>query len=291
MQQWFCFLLIYLFAAGSSKKTKEVGAGVIIHGQRGRPHSRHRTAEQGGQRRHANAGGQEDGREDGDAAQRVRGHHHYCGVHRSGSSAHHSAHRGGGASHPRLVLFQDHGITALSEVCYSTRQTVSPVSINRRVSSSRTSARRITFLLYLFADARVCAQVHVSGLSRESAGSPILVAENVTSATTHVTKVEERAEPRLVPLLRLFEGKSFCVADGEGGILRDADREEDHNHRRRRRGPGTGTGTLHLSAHMYILIVPCFPSGPGYCNTGSKAAASRHAGDQGGCCQGKGIVH
>lgn len=185
-------------------------------------------------------------------------------------------------SHVRLLLFQDHGITALSEVCYSTRQTASPVSINRRVSSCnsgsfypRISAQRITFLLYLFADAGVCSQVHVSSLSRESAGSPILVAENVTSATTHVIKVDERAEPRLVPLLHLFEGKSFCVADGEGGILRDADREEDHNHRRRRRGPGTGTGTLHLSAHMYILIVvPCFPSGPGYCNTGSEAAAS-----------------
>lgn len=37
------------------------------------------------------------------------------------------------------------------------------------------------------------------------------MAENVTSATTHVTKVEERAEPRLVPLLCLVEGKSVCV--------------------------------------------------------------------------------
>ncbi|XP_056896360.1 band 4.1-like protein 1 isoform X10 [Takifugu flavidus] len=66
----------------------------------------------------------------------------------------------------------DHGITAMSEVSYSTRQTVSPV--------------------------------HVSSLSRESAGSPILVAENVTSATTHVTKTvkggysETRIEKRII---------------------------------------------------------------------------------------------
>lgn len=118
------------------------------------------------------------------------------------------------------------------------------------------------------------------------------MAENVTSATTHVTKVEERAEPRLVPLLCLVEGKCVSAADGEGGILRDADREEDHHHRRRRRGPGAGGGAPHLAAHVSILTaVPCFPSGPGYCNTGSEAAASRHAGDQGGCCQGNGIVH
>lgn len=218
MQQGFGFLLVYLFAAGSSKETKEVGTGVVIHGQRGRPHSRHRTAEQGGQRRHANAGGQEDGCEDGDAAQRVRGHHHYCGVHRSGSFAHRSNTEAAACeAHLRLLLFQDHGITALSEVCYSTRQTVSPVSINRRVSSwnsgsfcPRRSARRIPVLLYLFADAGVCSQVHISSLRRESAGSPILVAENVTSATTHVTKVGKRAQPRLVPLLHLFDGVFWC---------------------------------------------------------------------------------
>ena len=34
-------------------------------------------------------------------------------------------------------------------------------------------------------------QVHMSSLGRESSGSPILIAENVTSATTHVTKVEK----------------------------------------------------------------------------------------------------
>ncbi|XP_034446542.1 band 4.1-like protein 1 isoform X2 [Hippoglossus hippoglossus] len=67
---------------------------------------------------------------------------------------------------------QDHGIAGLGEVCYSTRQSVSPV--------------------------------HMSSLGRESAGSPILVAENVTSATTHVTKTvkggysETRIEKRII---------------------------------------------------------------------------------------------
>uniref|UniRef100_A0A8C6W082 Band 4.1-like protein 1 n=1 Tax=Nothobranchius furzeri TaxID=105023 RepID=A0A8C6W082_NOTFU len=53
---------------------------------------------------------------------------------------------------------QDHGITGLSEVSYSTRQSVSPV--------------------------------HKGSLGRETSGSPILVTENVTSATTHVSKVK-----------------------------------------------------------------------------------------------------
>lgn len=35
------------------------------------------------------------------------------------------------------------------------------------------------------------AQVHISSLGRESSGSPILITENVTSATTQVTKVEK----------------------------------------------------------------------------------------------------
>ncbi|XP_014884115.1 band 4.1-like protein 1 isoform X6 [Poecilia latipinna] len=67
---------------------------------------------------------------------------------------------------------QDHGITSLSEVSYSTRQSVSPV--------------------------------HRGGFGRESAGSPILVAENVTSATTHVSKTvkggysETRIEKRII---------------------------------------------------------------------------------------------
>ncbi|XP_031142689.1 band 4.1-like protein 1 isoform X11 [Sander lucioperca] len=67
---------------------------------------------------------------------------------------------------------QDHGITGLSEVSYSTRQSVSPV--------------------------------HVSSLAREASGSPILVTENVTSATTHVTKTvkggysETRIEKRII---------------------------------------------------------------------------------------------
>lgn len=34
-------------------------------------------------------------------------------------------------------------------------------------------------------------QVHKGSLGRETSGSPILVSENVTSATTHVTKVEK----------------------------------------------------------------------------------------------------
>ncbi|XP_015257880.1 PREDICTED: band 4.1-like protein 1 isoform X1 [Cyprinodon variegatus] len=67
---------------------------------------------------------------------------------------------------------QDHGITGLSEVSYSTRQSVSPV--------------------------------HRGGFGRESSGSPILVAENVTSATTHVSKTvkggysETRIEKRII---------------------------------------------------------------------------------------------
>ncbi|XP_065817097.1 band 4.1-like protein 1 isoform X3 [Labrus bergylta] len=67
---------------------------------------------------------------------------------------------------------QDHGITSLSEVSYSTRKSVSPV--------------------------------HMSSFGREASGSPILVAENVTSATTHVTKTvkggysETRIEKRII---------------------------------------------------------------------------------------------
>ncbi|XP_036959898.1 band 4.1-like protein 1 isoform X5 [Acanthopagrus latus] len=67
---------------------------------------------------------------------------------------------------------QDHGISGLSEVSYSTRQSVSPV--------------------------------HMGSLGREASGSPILVTENVTSATTHVTKTvkggysETRIEKRII---------------------------------------------------------------------------------------------
>ncbi|CAJ1085451.1 band 4.1-like protein 1 isoform X1 [Xyrichtys novacula] len=67
---------------------------------------------------------------------------------------------------------QDHGISSLSEVSYSTRQSVSPV--------------------------------HMSSLGRETTGSPILVTENVTSATTHVSKTvkggysETRIEKRII---------------------------------------------------------------------------------------------
>ncbi|XP_030588707.1 band 4.1-like protein 1 [Archocentrus centrarchus] len=67
---------------------------------------------------------------------------------------------------------QDHGISGLSEVSYSTRQSVSPV--------------------------------HKGSLGRETSGSPILVSENVTSATTHVTKTvkggysETRIEKRII---------------------------------------------------------------------------------------------
>lgn len=46
-----------------------------------------------------------------------------------------------------------------------------------------------SFLLTLVFSWLSLPQVHVSSLGRESAGSPILFAENVTSATTHVTKV------------------------------------------------------------------------------------------------------
>lgn len=129
------FSIFYLFPAGSSKETKEVGAGVVICRPRGGPRRRLRAAEQGGQRHHANAGGQEDGREDGDAAQRVGGHHHYCRVHRSGRSPHRVNREDTEfftcSSHLCVLLLQDHGITAVSEVSYATRQTVSPVSTHR----------------------------------------------------------------------------------------------------------------------------------------------------------------
>ncbi|XP_061782021.2 band 4.1-like protein 1 isoform X1 [Nerophis lumbriciformis] len=67
---------------------------------------------------------------------------------------------------------QDHGITSLSDMSYSTRQSVSPV--------------------------------HMGSLARETSGSPILVTENVTSATTQVTKTvkggysETRIEKRII---------------------------------------------------------------------------------------------
>ncbi|XP_078144208.1 band 4.1-like protein 1 [Centroberyx gerrardi] len=67
---------------------------------------------------------------------------------------------------------QDHGIGGLGEVSYSTRESVSPV--------------------------------HMGSLGREASGSPILVTENVTSATTHVTKTvkggysETRIEKRII---------------------------------------------------------------------------------------------
>ncbi|XP_068608253.1 band 4.1-like protein 1 [Brachionichthys hirsutus] len=67
---------------------------------------------------------------------------------------------------------QDHGISGLSEVSCSTRQSVSPV--------------------------------HVSNLGREASGSPVLVTENVTTATTHVSKTvkggysETRIEKRII---------------------------------------------------------------------------------------------
>ncbi|XP_078806895.1 band 4.1-like protein 1 isoform X7 [Oryzias latipes] len=67
---------------------------------------------------------------------------------------------------------QDHAITGLGEVSYSTRQSVSPV--------------------------------HKGTFGRETPGSPILVTENVTSATTHVTKTvkggysETRIEKRII---------------------------------------------------------------------------------------------
>ncbi|XP_033943756.1 band 4.1-like protein 1 isoform X4 [Pseudochaenichthys georgianus] len=73
-----------------------------------------------------------------------------------------------------IVEFTDqgHGITSLSEVTYSTRQSISPV--------------------------------HMGSLRREASGSPILITENVTSATTHVSKTvkggysETRIEKRII---------------------------------------------------------------------------------------------
>ncbi|KAK5923500.1 hypothetical protein CgunFtcFv8_000464 [Champsocephalus gunnari] len=73
-----------------------------------------------------------------------------------------------------IVEFTDqgHGITGLSEVSYSTRQSISPV--------------------------------HMGSLRREASGSPILITENVTSATTHVSKTvkggysETRIEKRII---------------------------------------------------------------------------------------------
>lgn len=45
--------------------------------------------------------------------------------------------------------------------------------------------------IYLILALFLLAQVHISSLGRESSGSPILITENVTSATTQVTKVEK----------------------------------------------------------------------------------------------------
>lgn len=77
-----------LTEACRTQKTKEVSASVIVSGQRvaqrGQSRLCRHTTEQGGQRCHAHANGEEDGRQDGDSAQRVRGHHDHCGVHRSG---------------------------------------------------------------------------------------------------------------------------------------------------------------------------------------------------------------
>ncbi|XP_077573432.1 band 4.1-like protein 1 isoform X2 [Stigmatopora nigra] len=67
---------------------------------------------------------------------------------------------------------QDNSMTSLSEVSYTTRQNVSPV--------------------------------HIGSLGKERMGSPILVTENVTSATTQVTKTvkggysETRIEKRII---------------------------------------------------------------------------------------------
>uniref|UniRef100_A0A8C6UCJ3 Si:dkey-178k16.1 n=1 Tax=Neogobius melanostomus TaxID=47308 RepID=A0A8C6UCJ3_9GOBI len=55
-----------------------------------------------------------------------------------------------------------------------------------------------------FTAAFICDHVHMSTFSRDSAGSPILMTENVTSATTHVTKTvkggysETRIEKRII---------------------------------------------------------------------------------------------
>lgn len=70
------------------------------------------------------------------------------------------------------------------------------------------SARRITVSLLMPV---FVSQVHVSSLGRESAGSPILVAESVTSATTHVTKVEERAESHVCFLSRVWLKASLSL--------------------------------------------------------------------------------
>lgn len=83
------FFFSLLAEARSAQKTKEVGAGVVVGGQgavaqRGGSRLRRHAAEQGGQRCHAHADGEEDGRQDGDSAQRVGGHHDHRGVHRSG---------------------------------------------------------------------------------------------------------------------------------------------------------------------------------------------------------------
>lgn len=104
-------------------------------------------------------------------------------------------------------VFQDPGLTGLSDVSYSSRQSVSPVSAKQsdfspelrptyRDGSLLTEFAFIceftavfSWLLFFRPLSPPSPQVHVSSLGRESAGSPILIAENVTSATTHVTKV------------------------------------------------------------------------------------------------------
>lgn len=52
------------------------------------------------------------------------------------------------------------------------------------------SVHRVCLML----TAAMLSQVHMGSLGREASGSPILVTENVTSATTHVTKVKKQKQ-------------------------------------------------------------------------------------------------
>lgn len=74
----------FSFLARCAQKTKEVGPRLLVGGQRIRPCPSCGAAQPGGQRSPSDACCSEDRCQDRDTAQRVRGHHHHRGVHRSG---------------------------------------------------------------------------------------------------------------------------------------------------------------------------------------------------------------
>lgn len=68
----------------------------------------------------------------------------------------------------------------------------------------------------------ILEQVNLGSLARD--GSPLLVTENVTSATTtHVTKVSKKKyllfRKDLLGGLKMYIYMCFCFVDGEGRLL------------------------------------------------------------------------